>query len=144
MRSADYTDAELILLYKAQLLSLIECRTPAIYHATRNVLEKEEAIQTRFLQDAGVDDVTALMQFNFAPLRMRRDIAMLGMVHRAALGEGPTQMKRLIKRAPGGVQVLDPYRDRTTPPLIRRSVWALLPVYNRLGSGAQSTCKLES
>jgi hypothetical protein len=133
-----YTDAELILLYKAQLLSFIEYRTAAIYHCTRSILKKVDAIQTRFLRNAGVDEVTALLQFNLAPLSMRRDIAMLGMVHRAALGEGPPQIKRLIRKAPGGFQVLDPYNGRTTPPVVRRSVWGLLPVYNRLGSGAQS------
>ena len=85
-----------------------------------------------------MDEVTALMQFNLAPLSMRRDIAMFGMVHRAALGGGPPQIQRLIKRAPGGFQVLDPYRGRGTPPVIRRSAWGLLPVYNKLGSGAQS------
>ena len=133
-----YTDAELILLYKAQLLSFIEYRTPAIYHATRHLLSKVDAIQTRFLRNAGVDEVTALMHFNLAPLSMRRDIAMLGVVHRAAIGEGPPQLKRLIKRAPGGFQLLDPYSGRTTPPVVKRSVWGLLPVYNKLGSNAQS------
>jgi hypothetical protein len=43
-----YTDAELILLYKSQLLSFIEYRTSAIYHATRDVLERVDDIQTRF------------------------------------------------------------------------------------------------
>ena len=33
-----YTDADLVLLYKSHLLSYIEYRTPAIYHATRDVL----------------------------------------------------------------------------------------------------------
>lgn len=127
-----HTDAEMILLYKAQLLSFIEYRTPGIYHATRSVLAKVDEIQTRFLQNAGLDEVTALMQFKLAPLSMRRDIAMLGMVHRAALGEGPPQMRRLIERAPGGFQVLDPYRGRATPPLIRRSAWGLLPVYKQV------------
>ena len=133
-----YTDAELILLYKAQLLSFIEYRTPAIYHATRNLLGKVDAIQTRFLRNAGVDEVTALMHFNLAPLSMRRDIAMLGVVHRAAIGEGPPQLQRLLKRASGGFQLLDPYSGRTTPPVVKRSTWGLLPVYNKLGSGAQS------
>ena len=78
------------------------------------------------------------MQFNLASLSMRCDIAMLGMLHRAALGEGPPQMRRLVTRGPGGFQLLDPYTGIGRPPLIRRSAWALLPVYNRLGSGVQS------
>ena len=34
-----YTDADLIGLYKAHLLSFLEYRTPAVYHATRAVLD---------------------------------------------------------------------------------------------------------
>ena len=56
------------------------------------MLEKLDNIQKRFLCDAGADEVTALMEFNLAPLGMRRDIAMLGMLHRAALREGPQQL----------------------------------------------------
>ena len=59
------------------------------------MLDKLDAVQTRFLRDAGVDEVEALMHFNLAPLSLRRDIAVLGVVHRAALGEGPPQFKGL-------------------------------------------------
>jgi hypothetical protein len=33
-----FTDAELILLFKAHLLSFLEYRTPAVYHATQKLL----------------------------------------------------------------------------------------------------------
>ena len=44
-----YSDSELIVLYKAHLLSCLEYRTPAIYHATRNFISRMDAVQTRFL-----------------------------------------------------------------------------------------------
>jgi hypothetical protein len=78
------------------------------------------------------------MEFNLAPLAMRRDIAMLGLIHRAALGKGPPQLRQLIKRRPGSYMIMDPYENVTRRPIIRRSMWGLLPVYNRLGSAAQS------
>jgi hypothetical protein len=56
-----YSDAELIVLYKAHLLSFVEYRTPAIYHATREVLRKIDRIQTKFVEDAGVSEQDALM-----------------------------------------------------------------------------------
>ena len=74
-----YTDADLIVLYKAHLLSFLEYRTPAIYHATRNILSRLDAVRARFLRDVGVDDVTTLTIFHLAPLSARRDIAMLGL-----------------------------------------------------------------
>jgi hypothetical protein len=42
-----YTDADLIILYKSQLLSFIEYRTLAIYHACRAVLVKLDMVLTK-------------------------------------------------------------------------------------------------
>jgi hypothetical protein len=133
-----YSDAELVLLYKAQVLSYMEYRTSAVYHGTREVLARLDAVQTKFLLDAGIDEITSLMVFNLAPLRMRRDIAMLGMLHRAALGEGPPQLKQLFRRRRGRLMLEDPYGAETVHPLVKRSAWGLVPVYNKLGSGAHS------
>ena len=66
-----YTDADLIMLYKSHLLSFLEYRTPAIYHATKVMLDRLDAVQSRFLSDAGVDEVCALMEFRLAPLCVR-------------------------------------------------------------------------
>ena len=66
---------------------------PAIYHATRPVLERLNAMQTRVLRKAGVDEVGALLHFRLAPLRVSRDIAMLGVIHRTVLGRGPCFFK---------------------------------------------------
>lgn len=139
-----YTDADLIVLYKAHLLSYLEYRTPAIYHGTREVLARLDAVQTKFLRDVGIDEVTALMEFNLAPLRMRRDIAMLGVLHRAALGEGPPQLREMFRRRPGSYMMEDPYYGATRHPLVKRSAWGLLPVYNKLGSGAQSIATVKN
>ena len=93
-----YTDADLIVFYKSHLLSYLEYRTPAIYHATRAVLGRLDAVQSKFLRDIGVDDVTAIASFNLAPLAVRRDIAMLGVIHRTVLGKGPKVFAEHFKR----------------------------------------------
>ena len=103
-------------LYKAHALSYLEFRTPTIYHARREALSKLDTVQTRFLREAGVDEVAALMHFSLAPLRMRRDIAMLGVLHRAALGVGPPQLKEMFSLRHGGLE--DPYIAVTVHPLI--------------------------
>ena len=59
-----YSDAELVIFYKSHLPSFLEYRTPAIYHARRDLLNKLENVHTRFLRDANIDDVTSLMDFN--------------------------------------------------------------------------------
>ena len=38
------------------------------------------------------------MRFNLAPLRSRRDMAMLGMIHRSVLGKGPPQLERFFRQ----------------------------------------------
>ena len=53
-----YTDAELVSLYNAHLLSYMEYRISAIVHSKRKVLEKLDRVQSRFLRDIGVDDIT--------------------------------------------------------------------------------------
>ena len=133
-----YSDADLITLYKSHVLSWLEYRTPALYHATRTLLQRLDEVQSRFLRDIGVDEVTALMEFNLAPLEVRRDIALLGMIHRAAIGDGPPQLRDFFKRRKGSMMISDPYENTSRPPLLKRTAWGLIPVYNKLGSGAQS------
>jgi len=131
-----YTDADLIVLYKAHLLSFLEYRTPAIYHATRVILERLFAVQTRFLRDANVDQVEALVKFRLAPLAVRRDIAMLGVIHRSVLGRGPNHFNKFFVLDTSAVskhrrQLVDP-RKEMKHPLIRRSVFGLVSIYNLL------------
>ena len=78
------------------------------------------------------------MDFNLAPLQMRRDIAMLGVLHRAALGEGPPQLRVFFRRRPGNCRLEDAYNGAALHPLVKRSAWGLVAVYNRLGSGAHT------
>jgi hypothetical protein len=131
-----YNDAELVMLYKSQLLSFLEYRTPALYHATRNVLERLDNVQSRFLRDAGIDDTVALLEFNLAPLATRRDIAMLGVIHRAVLGKGPPHFKQYF-RINHDMQLHDP-RTTNRSQLVTRSALGLIAVYNLLPAGITS------
>ena len=98
VRSAKYhRDAELVLLYKAKVLSYLEYRTAAVYHATDTALLPLNAVQDRFLRKVGVSELEALMVFNLAPLATRRDMAMLGVVHRAALRKGPSHFWKFFQ-----------------------------------------------
>jgi len=126
-----YTDADLIVFYKAHLLSYLEYRTPAIYHATRVVISRLDAVQSRFLRDVGVEDITALVKFHLAPLSTRRDIAMLGLIHRTVCGKGPSQFKDFFRRDPQHAKLVDP-RVTLRSPLIKRSALGLVAIYNLL------------
>ena len=57
--------SKLVQVYKSKVLSFVEYRNPAVYHAAKTTL-------------AGIDAVQRL--------ETRRDIAMLGLIHRSVLG----------------------------------------------------------
>ena len=88
-----YNDSELVMPYKAHLLFFLEYRTPAVFHATREVLERLDRIQTNFF--------TALLKINLAPLAARRDVAMLGLIHRTVIGKGPNHFRECFKACDG-------------------------------------------
>ena len=138
-----FTDGELVNLYKSQLLSYLEYRTAAIYHACDTVLAPLDAFQQKFLRELGISEEDALFNFNLAPLSSRRDIAMLGLIHRCVLNKGPehfntffaasTQQRRNTRSASArhGKQLSD-IRNRRFLEIERRSALGLIWVYNRL------------
>ena len=103
-----YVDADLVVFYKSHLLGYLEYRTPAVYHSTRSVLCRLDAVQTRFLKDIGIDEQTALLRFHLAPLSARRDMALLGLIHRTVLGKGPEQFRVFFKLEDQSMALQDP------------------------------------
>ena len=96
------------------------------------VLSRLDAVQSRFLCDVGVDDVTALVEFHLAPLSTRRDIAMLGLIHRTIRGKGPSQFEEFFWRDPQHhAKLVDP-RVTSRSPLIKRSAMGLVAIYKLL------------
>ena len=101
------TSLQLVLLYKAQLLSCIEYRTTAIYHACQHSLDALERVQDKLLEATGMTRLDVLINCNLAPLATRRDIALLGLIHRTVLGHGPAhfsdffQVDNGMARKPG-------------------------------------------
>ena len=77
----------MVLLYKG---------TPAVYHAADRHLDRFEAVQTRYWSDLEVSSVAALVDNNLAPLCVRRDIALLGVIYRAACGAGPMELQQFF------------------------------------------------
>ena len=144
-RSSKYhSDAELLHLYKARVLSFVEYRTAALYHATDTVLQPLGNLQDHFLRQAGVTPLEALLVFNLALLTTQRNVAMLGLIHRAALKKGVAHFHEYFflaeekrkpktrlqsRRAQHGRQLKE-YRAGTHLNVLRRSVLGLVTVYN--------------
>ena len=73
-----FTDAELLGLFKAHVLSFVEYRAPGVYHAASSNLASLNAVLSSFLRNVGICEIDALTHFKLALLSSRFDIAMLG------------------------------------------------------------------
>ena len=87
----------MVNLYKAQILSFIEYRTAAIYHTCDSALDLLDAVQDKILRVAGMSKLDSLNMARLAPLGVRRDIAMLGVIHKTVLGHGPQQFLQFFR-----------------------------------------------
>ena len=88
-------------------------------------------MQMRFLKDIGVDEVAAVKNFHSAPLTTRRDIAMLGLIHRTAMSKGPAQFKEFFKRFPHNTALHD-LRKASNSSVTKGSALGLVAIYNML------------
>ena len=143
-----FSTPELVHLYKAQVLSFIESSTPGIFHASVSVLERIDRVQERLLRHIGLDDVSALMDYRLAPLPSRRDIAMLGILHKVVLGLAPAPLaalfpvvgtvtepfarQRLRYWEPRHSKQLHTDVDFFSTDVMQRSLFGLVRLYNKL------------
>ena len=106
-------------------------------------------VQNKILSMAGMSKLEALNDQRLALIVVRRDIAMLGLIHRTVLGRGPVQFRTVFRvdvsarmegRGKRGLQLLplpDHYSDfllpRSSPAnYIEHSAHGLIKVYNLL------------
>ena len=154
LRSRRYhTMQEMMQLYKSHVLSYLESATPALYHASKTTLLPLDNLQRRFLREVGgVTPDAALCNFNLAPLNTRRDIAMLGVIHRAALRKGPKHFHEWFVPVPPAPTTLVTRRrtrahrwqlhdlvDSNHTELLKRSVFGLIRIYNELEENVVNT-----
>ena len=137
--------AALVRQCKSHVLPTLEFCTPAVYHCTDSTLQQVDRVQKRFLREAGLTESEALLRYHLAPLQTRRDIAMLGLIHRTVLGLGPPQFRRWFFAATPqthtygtGLQnklhtkPLHNYLEGRYTELLRRSPLGLVRAYNAL------------
>ena len=140
-----YTIRGLVGLYKCHIFSFIESGTPAYSHVAPSILWMLDRVQNEFLEVIGMSKSEALIHFNLALLNSRRDIPMLGVLHKVVLGVAPTPFQTLFKRSEcdlrchgfwNGISYhnkqLQDDVGRNIPVMLKRIVFGLVYVYNRL------------
>ena len=136
-----YSTADLEIMYKSHVLSFIEYRTPGLHFASTCILKQIDDVQARFLRQINVSEESAFMHFNLAPLTARRDIAILGCIHRAARQRGPPSLWQFFRRNPAphvsfawraqrhSFQIVEWPRG-TDLQIMRRSALGMIQMYN--------------
>ena len=84
------------MLYKSQILSYLESGVVAYVHAPATTMGPVDRIQRRFLRELGISNEQAMVEFNLAPLRVRREIAAFGLLHRRVLGLARPSIAELL------------------------------------------------
>ena len=72
--------------FKTHVWCHLEFSHGAMYHAANVHLAALDGAQSSFTHSLGLSVEDAFLRFNFAPLCLRRDIAILGLLHKITLG----------------------------------------------------------
>ena len=91
-----YSVADLILQFKTHIWALIEANMGGYFHAAPSLLAKIDQAQNRFLRELGLSSDAAFMNYAFAPSSLRRNIGILGLLHKRVLGKCHPSFERLL------------------------------------------------
>ena len=79
-------DKEMVNQFKTHVWSILEIHNGAIFHASTGDLNRIDRLQLHFLEELGLQEVNAFMEYNFAPPSLRRGVGILGLLHKRVLG----------------------------------------------------------
>ena len=140
--STSFSLKTLLSLYTSQIRSVMESFQAAIYHASATVLKPLDDLQQQFLSHVGLCPEVAAADHNILPLSTRRDIAMLGLLHKRVLGTAPPPFIKLfpmrtinwgrVTRATLSRHSKQFEEPRLHTNMQRNSLLGLTRVYNRL------------
>ena len=91
-----YDNKQLIGQFKTHVWGLLECHNGGIFHAASYILSKIDDVHYNFLEKIGVSAEEAFLNYNFAPPTLRRDIGILGLLHKRVLGLGHPIFQQLF------------------------------------------------
>jgi hypothetical protein len=140
---AYYGISDLIGQFKTQIWGVMEAHSGGLFHAVTSLLRKFDHAQNRFLHEIHVNAERAFMEFNFAPPSLRRNIGILGLLHKRVLGKCHPSFQRLLpfyserfsestghghtKKLYGHWVEISSHRA-----LYNRSIFAMVDIYNAL------------
>ena len=126
--------------FKTHIWGLCEYHNGALYHAATSHLNRLDGMQRGFLYELGLAEDQCYLEWNFAPLSLRRDIGLLGLLHKRVLGQSHPSIDVFFSWA---IDTINPdwhskqlynhsYDTFFRTELFKRSIFALVGIYNRL------------
>ena len=136
---AFYSLVDLIVQFKTHIWGIIEYSHGCVLHASDTALAKIDHLQSAFVRELHVTEEFVFLVHNFAPLELRRDIGILGFLHKRVLGECHPAIMNLLPFSSQNYAWRHPKQLETylescvvRPVLYWRSLFGLIHVYNRL------------
>ena len=136
---AFYCLGDLIIQFKIHIWGIIEFSSGCLLHASESALARIDRLQSSFVQELRVSEEFVFLVYNFAPLELRRDIGILGFIHKRVLGDCHPAIPSLLPFSAVEVAWRHPKQLEThlnicvaRPNLYWRSLFGLVHVYNRL------------
>ncbi len=99
-----YSVRDLIQQFKTHVWCLLEASNIAIYHVSATHLESIDVLQSQFVREIGLSEEQAFLEHNLAPLKLRRDISALGLLHKIQLGEAHPDFGNLFTKRVGRIE----------------------------------------
>ena len=133
-----YDTQSMLQQYKTHIWGYAEYHSGAVFHACNTVLSKLDHLQSHFLDEMHLTSQVAFLDYNMAPTILRRDIGILGFIHKRTLGQCHPGVEQLLPYRVGGGVNHNKHLDMRNEmiqyrrELYNRSLFALVAVYNML------------
>ena len=95
-----FSTADLVMQFKAHVWGIIESYVPAIYHAAPSSMEEKKRLSNFFLSHLDLNEKDGFLHYGLAPLVLRRDIGMLGVLYKYAHNTAHPELCELFRHAP--------------------------------------------
>jgi len=133
-----YNHKDMFQQFKTHIWGGMEYQNGVILHAAPSSLDKIDRLQRHYVHELQLTEESAFLDYNFAPPSLRRDIGILGFLHKRVLGQCHEAVVRMFPFLP----VHEPWHDKQLDShlyestcrqvLFSRSVFGMVNIYNRL------------
>ena len=82
-----YNQTQMLDQYKTHVWDLIKYHNVVLLHACASQLQRIDSMQRGYVQELNLTEGSVFIHYNFAPPCLRRDIGLLGFLHKRTLGQ---------------------------------------------------------